>query len=123
MTLEQQTNLLLSVCDESEQRFFTMRETEHTPDFFEEVKPTADYVHSVLTEWSKEIERWIASERPKYVHMVQIHSLIESMSQFVVQSFYKETGKKRFLLSINAARYTLNMILRSLPEQKEGDSL
>ncbi len=36
------------------------------------------------------------------------------MKQFVVQSFYQKTGKKRFVLSINSAEYTFKTILDAL---------
>ncbi|MDV6377708.1 YppE family protein [Sporosarcina sp. GW1-11] len=114
------TRVLLSICDECEERFYKMRETEHVPDFFGEVKPYADVSHKAITDWSDQMKVWIAKEKPRYVHAVQIDSLKDSMTQFVVQSFYKETGKKRFILSINAARYTLQTVLNAMANE-EGE--
>ncbi|WP_342537232.1 YppE family protein [Sporosarcina sp. FSL K6-3508] len=114
MSLVEETKSLLAICDECEQRFYTMRETGHSPEFFEEVKPYADRSHRAIADWSADMKVWIKVAKPRYVHEVQIDSLKDSMTQFVVQSFYKETGKKRFILSINAARYTLQTVLNAM---------
>ncbi|WP_153732249.1 YppE family protein [Sporosarcina obsidiansis] len=122
MSLLQNTNSLLVICDECEQRFYRMRETDHTPDFFEEVKPYADQSHRAIADWATDMKVWIKLRKPRYVHDVQIDSLKDSMTQFVVQSFYKETGKKRFILSINAARYTLQTVVNAMDEKGEDSS-
>ncbi|PIC75405.1 YppE family protein [Sporosarcina sp. P17b] len=115
------TKLLLTICDECEQRFYRMRETDHEPDFFGEVKPYADRSHKAIADWADEMKVWIKKEKPLYVHEVQIDSLKDSMTQFVVQSFYKATGKKRFILSIRAARYTLQTVLDAMNADKGVD--
>lgn len=97
-----------------------MRELDREPDFFIEVKPYADQYHTLLDEWTVEVSEWIKTTKPKYVHPIQIASLNDSMKQFIVQSFYKKTGKKRFVLSINSAEYTLKTILDALKSEKDG---
>jgi hypothetical protein len=114
MTLIEKTERLLSVCEECLERLPAMRELDREPDFFEEVKPYADTNHRLLDEWTEEIRMWIQKDKPKYVHLHQIESLNESMKQFIVQSFYAKTGKKRFILSINSATYTLRTVLDEL---------
>jgi len=52
------------------------------------------------------------------MHTQQIASVVESMEQFVVQSFYKETSKKRFLDAIHSTSYTLKIFERLV---KEGE--
>ncbi|WP_301109852.1 YppE family protein [Sporosarcina sp.] len=121
MSLLDETNKLLAICDECEERFYTMRETDHDPEFFEEVKPYADISHQAIAGWAIEMKEWIQKAKPKYVHAVQIDSTKDAMTQFVVQSFYKATGKKRFILSINAARYTLQTVLTALASEKGKD--
>ena len=118
MTLIEKTERLLSVCEECLERLPAMRELDREPDFFAEVKPYADTNHRLLDEWTEEIRTWIRKEKPKYVHLHQIESLNESMKQFIVQSFYAKTGKKRFVLSINSATYTFRTVLDEL--QAEG---
>ncbi len=95
-----------------------MREEDRTPDFFQEVKPHADEIHQLLKVWQQEANKWIQKNRPKYMHTQQIASVVESMEQFVVQSFYKETSKKRFLDAIHSTSYTLKTFERLV---KEGE--
>lgn len=121
MSKIEDTKLLLTICNECEQRFYHMRETDHEPDFFEEVKPYADVSHQAIAQWAEEMKVWIQKEKPRYVHEVQVDSLKDSMTQFVVQSFYKATGKKRFILSIRAARYTLQTVLDAMNADRRED--
>lgn len=93
-----------------------MREEDRTPDFFGEVKPHVDTIHLLLKEWQQEANAWIQKNRPKYMHAGQIASAVESMEQFVVQSFYKETSKKRFLDATHSTSYTLNNFYRIVKE-------
>ena len=45
------------------------------------------------------------------------------MKQFIVQSFYKKTGLKRFVLSIRSAEYTLKTFLDAIEEEREKDEM
>ena len=110
---------LLIVCDECLQRHEMMRELDREPDFYNEVKPYSDVQFILLEEWKEEMTVFIAKERPKYIHLQQIQSLDEMMKQFIVQSFYQKTGKKRFVQSIQSARYTLRTILDALRERND----
>lgn len=118
MKLKQLTLALLEECDECKPRHAWMREEDREPDFFSEVKPYADRVHAMIADWKSEAERWIEAERPKYVRMPQIDNAADMMTQFVVQSFYKGTGKKRFYQSIQSVQYTLKIVLEALEEGK-----
>ncbi|MGN7386592.1 YppE family protein [Sporosarcina sp. SAFN-015] len=120
VTLIEKTERLLSVCEECLNRLPAMRKEDREPDFFTEVKPYADINHRLLDEWTEEIRLLIRNERPKYIHPHQIESLNESMKQFIVQSFYPKTGKKRFILSINSATYTLKTVLDELRSKGGG---
>lgn len=110
---------LIIECDNCIERFHRFREEDREPDFFEEVKPYAYYIDELLIEWEQLVRPWIQIKRPKYVHPSQIDSLLESMKQFVVQSFYKATSKKRFLKSVHSSKYTLETILQALKEVGE----
>ncbi|MDW0111592.1 YppE family protein [Sporosarcina saromensis] len=111
---------LLAVCEECITRHAAMRELDREPDFFNEVKPYADTNHKLLDDWSDEMRQLIRTEKPKYVHLQQIESLNDAMKQFIVQSFYAKTGKKRFILSINSAMYTLKTVIDAL-QSEQGD--
>lgn len=88
---------------------------------FEEVKPHADFYHSVLIDWQQHALNWIEENRPKYMHKSQIQNVVDAMDQFVVQSFYKETSKKRFIQSVQSVHYTLSFFLRYLEEENDQD--
>ncbi len=118
MNLIEQTKQLIEECDASVNRFFKMREMDATPLFFDEVKPYADEIQGKLNEWQQSANDWIRKNQPKYIHEIQIANVVEAMNQFVVQSFYKETSKKRIIQSIQSVHYTLSNLLRNL---EEGD--
>ncbi|MER2105865.1 MAG: YppE family protein [Solibacillus sp.] len=120
MQLKQQTQTLIEQCDLAVTRFHDMRARDAVPDFFGDVKPHADFVHGLLLHYRESAAQWIEIERPKYMRMPQIDNLIDAMEQFIVQSFYKETSKKRFLQSVQSVHYTLSSILRYLEE--DGDA-
>ena len=61
---------------------------------------------------------WIRENRPRYVHPSQVANLTDAMKQFIVQSFYKKTGLKRFAQSVQSAEYTLKTFIDAL--EKEG---
>lgn len=116
LLLIQQTSILIDECEKCVARFWQMREEDRAPDFFTEVKPHADAIHQLLKEWQQEANNWIQQNRPKYMHTGQIASAVESMEQFVVQSFYKETSKKRFLDATHSTSFTLNNFYRLVKE-------
>lgn len=117
MELLELTKRLMEECDASRNRFLKMRELGAAPRFFEEVKPHADDIHQLLMEWKELALQWMEENQPKYFHAQQIHNVVESMEQFVVQSFYKETSKKRFLQSVHSVHFTLSTLLRYLEEK------
>lgn len=118
MNLKTTCEELLKVCGECRERHLQMRAEDREPDFFEEVKPYADHYHAMIDEWAETSYEWIKTERPKYMHPAQIANLQDAMKQFIVQSFYKKTGLKRFAQSIQSAEYTLKTYIEAL--EKEG---
>ncbi|MFG3611137.1 YppE family protein [Rummeliibacillus stabekisii] len=114
MMIEKMTEELLSECKESWQRFLNMRETNTSPDFFKEVKPYADAYHAKLAIWQAEVEKWIDLHKPKHVHKIQIKNAVDAMDQFIVQSFYQQTSRKRLYQSIQSVTYTLETLQRTL---------
>lgn len=117
MLLREKTLMLIDECAQCVERFWKMREEDRAPDFFQEVKPHADHIHGLLKDWQQQADAWINEHRPKYMHTQQIASAVESMEQFVVQSFYKETSKKRFLDATHSTSYTLKNFYRLVEEE------
>lgn len=114
--LQQITTQLYEECDNSWARFMQFREQAYEPDFFNEVRPYANQIHELLNDWQLQAEQFIAVHHPKYVHMVQINNAAEQIDQFVVQSFYIKTSKKRLYQSIQAAKYTCETLLSAMRE-------
>ncbi len=114
--LQQITTQLYEECDNSWTRFMQFREQQYEPDFFDEVRPYANQIHELLNEWQQLAEQFIVEYHPKYVHMVQINNAAEQIDQFVVQSFYIKTSKKRLYQSIQAAKYTCETLLSAMRE-------
>lgn len=119
MQLIDQTKMLLQECDASINRYNQMRENDASPHFFEEVKPYVDDIQKILNEWQLNANQWIEKNQPKYLHDKQIDNVVEAMNQFIVQSFYKETSKKRFVMSVQSVRYTLSTFLRYIEEGRD----
>ena len=116
MGLQELTAELLEACEQAIERFYDMRERNAEPDFFNEVKPYADNMHTKLQIWRELAYEWIIVNRPKYMHKQQINHAFEAMEQFFVQSFYKATSKKRFIQSVQSTKYTLTTLMRYVEE-------
>ncbi|MET0785698.1 MAG: DUF1798 family protein [Paenisporosarcina sp.] len=116
MSLFQKTNLIYQESQLCLARHLQMREDDSTPDFFETVKPHADHWHLFLIQWREESRLWIEQNRPKYIRIQQIDAAIEAFNQYLVQSFYKETGKKRFAQSIQSTCYTLQAFMDAIEQ-------
>ncbi|WP_213423147.1 YppE family protein [Bhargavaea massiliensis] len=120
MKLDELTLKLLDECGKCRPRHARMREEEREPDFFAEVKPYADQVHERIAEWQNRSKEWIRQDRPKHVREAQIENAADMMTQFVVQSFYPKTGKKRFYDSIQSVEYLLKTMMTAMKEGADG---
>lgn len=114
MRLQQITSDLLAECHRCTARFEKMRLEDAVPDFYNDVRPHTLAYDQKIEEWKELAKDYIKEQRPKYVHVSQIESAEEQMKQFIVQSFFKETSKKRFYQSIHAAIYTLETLQTEL---------
>lgn len=112
---------LLTVCDDSLKRFERARELQREPDFFSEVRPYVTHYDVELATWKEAMLLWIATSKPKYVSPSQIENVVESMMQFLVQSFYPKTGRKRFVQTIQSVQYLLKTILSALDQERTED--
>ena len=116
MDLQVITANLLDACEQAIARFYTMRERNAEPDFFNDVKPYADNMRTQLQIWRELAYEWIIVNEPKYMHKQQIDHAYDAMEQFFVQSFYKATSKKRFIQSVQSTKYTLATLKRYVEE-------
>ena len=116
MTLYKLTAELVKNTEEAVARYEKMRELDLDPDFFEEVKPYTDDFIVRLNEWATQARTYIKEYHPKYFHETQILNIMDAMEQFIVQSFYKKTSKKRFMDSSRSIHYSLSKLKRYLEE-------
>lgn len=116
MDLQVLTANLVEACNQAIERFYDMRERDAEPDFFNDVKPYADNMHTQLQIWRELAYKWITANQPKYMHKQQIDHACDAMEQFFVQSFYKATSKKRFIQSVQSTMYTLTTFKRYVEE-------
>lgn len=65
MQLIDETYKLIEECDACLHRFQEMRRLDREPDFFNEVKPHVDDVHTRIHEWQQHATNWIKSQHPK----------------------------------------------------------
>ncbi|RTR30534.1 DUF1798 family protein [Robertmurraya yapensis] len=86
-------------------------------DFFTEVKPFADEVKEINDKWSELASSWIASNRPKNLHVKQIESSTEQIEMLSVQAFYPETSKTRFINYVQSVRFILTTLIVQLEKQ------
>ena len=121
MRLLEETYILIDECEACLQRFQEMRRLDMEPDFFNDVKPHVDIVHTRIQEWQQLAAQWIKSTYPKNLYVQQIDHAADAMEQFVVQSFYKGTSKKRFIQSIQSAEYTLKLLVSKIEEGEDND--
>ncbi|MER2115276.1 MAG: YppE family protein [Solibacillus isronensis] len=119
MQLIDETYQLIEECDACLHRFQEMRRLDKEPDFFNEVKPHVDEVHTRIHEWQQHATNWIKSTYPKNLYVQQIDHAADAMEQFVVQSFFKGTSKKRFIQSIQSAQYTLKLLATKIEEGED----
>ena len=119
MNFKKLTIELVQVCEEAPKRFQYMRDEDLEPDFFGQVKPYADEVHAKLKNWRELALQFIKQYDPKYFHPLQVEQVADAMEQFIVQSFYKKTSKKRFLQSVQSVHYTLSKLIKTI-EETEG---
>lgn len=116
MSLYKLTNELIQNTEDAVARYEKMREFDLEPDFFGEVKPYTDEFIVRLNEWASEARVYIKNYGPKYFHEMQVLNIIDAMEQFIVQSFYKKTSKKRFMDSSRSIHYSLSKLKRYLEE-------
>lgn len=115
------TAQLIRECDNCIARFWQMREEDREPDFFREVKPHADKWHANLNDWQQLATQYVLAYCPKYMHTMQIDNAKDAFEQFVVQSFYKGTSKKRFEQAVLSTKYTLQAFLTAMEEGAHAD--
>jgi hypothetical protein len=85
-----------------------VRETE--ADFYSEVKPFADRVHSRVREWEPAAREWVIANKPKYLYPIQIKTAGENIGYLGVYVFQKNMKDKRITEMVKSVLYVLKQL-------------
>ena len=88
------------------------RETE--ADFYTEVKPFADRIHSRVREWEPAAREWVIANKPKYLYPIQIKTAAENIGYLGVYVFQKNMKDKRITEMVKSVLYVLNQMKEQL---------
>lgn len=89
-------------------------EADYEVDFYGTVKPFADNVTDILTEWKPLVLEWIKTAKPSYVFLPQVLDAEENLTIVSVTAFQKDTRRKRYLNTISAIEHTMSTILSQI---------
>lgn len=105
---------LLDRMDYALKRFDTSKSEGIRGDFHNEVKPFADEVKGLLSEWKEAAKSWILENRPKNLHANQIDTAADYLEVISVQAFFPETSKKRFYDQHQSVEFILNSMILAI---------
>lgn len=104
------TNQLLEILDRAEKEYDTRRETKVKGEFYSEVKPFADFAHSLSREWGEEVGNYLTINRQKNLHPNQIKATVENLELLTVQCFFPETSYNRFKSYVQSSYYVVEQV-------------
>lgn len=105
---------LLERLDCSLKRFEASKSQGIRGDFHTEVKPFADEVKGLSSEWREAAKSWILEKRPKNLHANQIDTAADYLEVISVQAFFPETSKKRFYDQHQSVEFILNSMILAI---------
>ncbi|MFD1360528.1 DUF1798 family protein [Lentibacillus salinarum] len=115
MTLEQQTRQLIEHLDQLKQRY----EEHHPPEskkdkqFFEMVKERTEPVYALLAEWEEHARRAVR-ERQVNLHPQQVTSTRENMELLLLNSYYIDVKRKRYMELHHSITFIFEQLLSEL---------
>jgi hypothetical protein len=105
------TKQLLNYCEIILRKYEETRESNQQGDFYKEVKPFSDDVRQTIEQWGREAVEWIKINQPRHIHIQQIQSVSEQIEMLSVQAFFPNTGRARFINTLNSVTYILNKMV------------
>ena len=107
ITLTQQ---LITLAEEANSIYDTVRENGEEKDFYLEVKPFADQVKQVCDEWVREMKQ--AMQKVSFQHLFpsQIEQAAGNLQDVSIQAFFPKTSYKRFKSYVQSVLFTLNQV-------------
>ncbi|MEC2367522.1 YppE family protein [Bacillus licheniformis] len=105
-----QTQDLIRLVKEAEERYRKGKEEGTEYDFFEVVKPSVERFQQTVKSWLAESLSYIKANRPKYIYEEQLNSVEENANEIFMQSYFCKIHKKRFKDLTESVLYTLNNV-------------
>lgn len=114
--LKKVTGQLIEYNEKASDFFNLYREKDEQGDFFKEVKPFADKVFELCKEWEQLANGWIAENKPKHLHRLQIKNTSENLQTVSIRCFFPDSSLKKFNSHIQSNQYVLERLLDALKE-------
>ncbi|MDR7072497.1 YppE family protein [Fictibacillus barbaricus] len=86
------------------------KQREDEADFYTEVKPFADRIHTRVSEWEPAARDWVIANKPKYLYPIQIKTAAENIGYLGVYVFQKKMKDKRITEMVKSVLYVLNQL-------------
>ncbi|PLT34911.1 YppE family protein [Bacillus sp. V5-8f] len=106
----QLTKKLINLCEEADQIYDLVRESGKEHDFYTEVKPFADKVHDLTTEWSEQMKKRMKEEHFRYIFPQQIDQTAQNLTDISVQAFFSKTSYSRFKSHVQSVKFILKSV-------------
>lgn len=87
---------------------------QYTPNYYQEIKPFADKIFHIASQWKDLALKWLQQEKINSVYPHQIENTYENLLIVSVKAFQKETRTKRFMEMIQSIDFVLQTIDRHL---------
>ncbi|MCL7745961.1 YppE family protein [Halalkalibacter alkaliphilus] len=88
----------------------------YEPDFYGVVKPFAENVDRVRSEWLPLAKNFVQNEKPMHLHPSQLQQTEENLEIVAIKTFYKETGRKRQMETYKSVEYVLKQLIDALQQ-------
>lgn len=108
-----QTEQLLQYLDACHKRFLKGKKPERDRSFFEMVKKETNPIFALLNEWEKNVLGLI-DQSLTTLYPQQIHATTENMQAVIIQSYYKDIRKRRFIESYKSCYYIFRQLVKEL---------
>lgn len=104
------TQKLIQFNEQADVIYEEVRAAGKEKDFYSEVKPFADEVHTACSEWKDNMKEWMGMESFTHLFPLQIEQTANNLSDVAVQAFFPKTSYKRFKSHIQSVRYILHNV-------------
>ncbi|KHF40292.1 YppE family protein [Halalkalibacter okhensis] len=86
----------------------------YKPDFYGAVKPFAEKIDQIRSEWLPLAKQFVQQEKPLHLHPSQLQQTEENLEIVAIKTFYKGTGRKRQMETYKSVEYVLQQLSEAL---------